>query len=632
MLKATGSTLCLLATQEPPLRLAFSQESSSLSIEPPPDALLQVQDFPSSVRHPVATLPRESSVLLLGFNHDTTMEEVNALLSTSGFLLADRQFVLENVMQASAKEPMLEIQSVPPFRITHTSKRFWVRSEKGNNFDQQMLRGLLNRLHGSLRWVGGVYRWPGTTGESGLLCPLPRVLLIKGQAGVTDKELKEGLNRFDLRHVPEISQYLGEYRYYVLERGLHRNVYGLREQILNDVYSKVAEAHFDFTPFVVPTADFSLTEPDQTCYRNIPKSNPTGVSDPLFLDGSQWNLLNIKAAGPEGQGGWEISKGNEDIVIAVIDPDGFERDHPDLKDGWFPRNSDQPGVTFDFDEIIENPEGSPIRNGGGWISHSQTGASAFDLPPHGTLCAGILGARFNGEGIAGLAGQCLMLPINPGSYGTSAVAASLNFAARHANVISISFGGDARTCDSMGNCDFLNHPTVNEAIQNAYLADVVLCAATMNTNQPNIYHPAAHPMVIACGASNCNEKRWEFDDGMGSNYGEQLSVVAPGVGISSTTVNKKYVKNFVGTSAATPQVAGLAALILSVNPKLCNKEVRSIIESTAEKVNPDQYNYYANPKKPGWNEQMGYGRINVRRALESAKPVVESAKPVEKEG
>jgi subtilisin family serine protease len=46
-----------------------------------------------------------------------------------------------------------------------------------------------------------------------------------------------------------------------------------------------------------------------------------------------------------------------------------------------------------------------------------------------------------------------------------------------------------------------------------------------------------------------------------------------------------YTKWFGGTSGATPQVAGLAGLVLSVNPDLDSNEVQSIIESTADDVN-----------------------------------------------
>lgn len=70
-----------------------------------------------------------------------------------------------------------------------------------------------------------------------------------------------------------------------------------------------------------------------------------------------------------------------------------------------------------------------------------------------------------------------------------------------------------------------------------------------------------------------------------------------------------YDKWMGGTSAATPQVAGLAALILSGNPNLTSDEVQTIIESTTD-----------DKGDPGWDQFYGWGRINVYKALiEAAK-------------
>ncbi len=78
-----------------------------------------------------------------------------------------------------------------------------------------------------------------------------------------------------------------------------------------------------------------------------------------------------------------------------------------------------------------------------------------------------------------------------------------------------------------------------------------------------------------------------------------------------------YCSDFGGTSAATPHVAGVAALVLSVNPCLTYEEVIEILESTCTKIRPDLYTYGSNPDHPNgtWNNEVGYGLVNAYEAL-----------------
>ena len=108
--------------------------------------------------------------------------------------------------------------------------------------------------------------------------------------------------------------------------------------------------------------------------------------------------------------------------------------------------------------------------------------------------------------------------------------------------------------------------------------------------------------------------------------------MAPGENVTTTVVQGTgegggdYILNMSGTSAAAPHVAGLAALLLSLRPTLTSTQVRTIIELTADKVGPVPYQTefpspfgaVAHPNG-SWNEQMGYGRINVHRALSRAQ-------------
>ena len=111
---------------------------------------------------------------------------------------------------------------------------------------------------------------------------------------------------------------------------------------------------------------------------------------------------------------------------------------------------------------------------------------------------------------------------------------------------------------------------------------------------------ATHPDVIAVAACNSRDERSNY-----SNFGKEISLCAPssgmgGRGILTSDVRGTfqfhgvtyeagyeagdYTRTFGGTSSATPLVAGICALLLSVNPALTAKQVKEILESTARRI------------------------------------------------
>ena len=80
-------------------------------------------------------------------------------------------------------------------------------------------------------------------------------------------------------------------------------------------------------------------------------------------------------------------------------------------------------------------------------------------------------------------------------------------------------------------------------------------------------------------------------------------------------VTGDYITTFGLTSAAAPQVSGIAALMLSINPNLTANDIETIIQNTAEKVGDYDYNW--NSLYPGHSRELGYGRVNAYKAVKT---------------
>ncbi|WAL60486.1 S8 family peptidase [Thermocoleostomius sinensis] len=316
------------------------------------------------------------------------------------------------------------------------------------------------------------------------------------------------------------------------------------------------------------------------------------VNDPAFP--SQWALRKIKA--PEA---WDISMGNPTISIAVLD-EGCDLAHEDL-------SYKLPG----YDAVNRTNDPSPLPRDG-----------------HGTSCAGIAAARANnGLGGAGVAPNCKILPVriaygSGGRWITSdaiiadAIRTAVN---RGADVLSNSWGGGAPSS------------AITSAFQYAQTngrggKGCPIAIATGNGDVRGVSYPAnLSPSILgvmAVGASNEWDERKsrtsrDGENWWGSNYGPEVDVVAPGVHIYTTDISGSggygsgnYIGNFNGTSSATPHVAGLMGLLLSVDPNLRSWEVEEIIKRSADDLGT-----------AGRDEHFGFGRINCRRALDMLAPI-----------
>lgn len=133
---------------------------------------------------------------------------------------------------------------------------------------------------------------------------------------------------------------------------------------------------------------------------------------------------------------------------------------------------------------------------------------------------------------------------------------------------------------------------LNEAIQKAIKAGIVIVCASGNTGKEIDEVPALIDGVMVIGSINKQDQRSPF-----SSFGSKLDFIAPGEQVETMSINNS-IKTVNGTSFSTPQVTGLIALILSQNPLLTPKEVRDILIRYVRDIQP-----------PGYDIYTGYGTV-----------------------
>jgi len=307
--------------------------------------------------------------------------------------------------------------------------------------------------------------------------------------------------------------------------------------------------------------------------------------DPYYSTQAPYlNRLEMPAA-------WNFTTGGPDVVIAVLDT-GVNINHPDLASGIWTNPGEIAGNDIDDDGngFIDDV------NGWNFALNNKTVADDYG---HGTHVAGIAAARINnGTGIAGMAGGATIMPVKvffppPNVLGTyeDLIRAIIYATDNGANVINMSLGA---TSYSRGE---------EAAVDYAWNHGVVVVAAAGNTGRNTYHYPAAHANAIAVAATDANDQRAGF-----STYGDFVDVAAPGVSVLSTLMSGGY-GGMSGTSMATPHVAGLAALLFSLNPQLTNAQVRDLIELNADDLGV-----------VGRDDYYGAGRINARKALAAVTP------------
>jgi subtilisin family serine protease len=361
----------------------------------------------------------------------------------------------------------------------------------------------------------------------------------------------------------------------------------VRRQAFHVVRLRSGQDPFDAMTILSRDAKVSFAEPDFALVMTglmldpfVPDAFDAHVSDQHALQ-----TTNCQAA-------WQIleDEGRQgDVTIAIID-DGIDIRHPDLAEKI---------TTSDVKDFTTNQH---VRGHDG----------------HGTACAGLAAAAGPDTGIgvrgAGFGSKLCSArvawtdhPGDPMQTTHASIAAAIKWAVDTvgARVISLSFGAGIESTE------------IQSALDLAEANEVVVVAAAGNKGVGGVEFPARVETVLAVAAVNLDKAPASGPD-WGSTPGPEVDIAAPGVGMLTTdrmdgegyNAEGNYTRTFSRTSAATPIVAGVCALVIAANPSLSAKNVRDIVTTTAQPIDG---------LGPGeWNDRVGYGLVDAEEAVKKA--------------
>ena len=519
-------------------------------------------------------------------------------------ILPDRQ-LLKSVVQISEVQKVKQV-----FRQVYKIKT----SESNRD-------GIMNQLRKDLKTKGVIHHAYHPAGDSTTRYYITDTVIVRFSKKIKASEINEILELHGLQFVKGYRDRPNTYLLKVTSTA-GKNPVKLSQDLIQNVNVEMAEPNLvnRFTRAYTP-------------------------KDDLYKE--QWHLKSktgielVKGADVDAPAAWDITRGNRKVVVAVID-DGFDLNHPDL------------------------------RGDGKKIVHPKdfVDGDAFPFPKaanndyHGTPCAGVAIGEENGSGIIGIAPDCSFLPIRFDlAADDNTLYEIFDYAGSYADVISCSWGpvpvnaplhsllrkkftelaknGGPRKKGCVivfaaGNFNAPLNDPMNKSFKWRHPS-----VGVVNTPGPIINGNCAHPDVVAVAASTSQNRKSAY-----SNWGKEVTVAAPssnwhpldpsakvpGRGIWTTdnetfgldfTSSSRYTGSFGGTSSATPLVAGIAALMISANPKITAKEVKTILQDTADKIEDDQPDIVLKHNKGKYTrgrcDWFGYGKVNAAKAVKAAK-------------
>ncbi len=332
------------------------------------------------------------------------------------------------------------------------------------------------------------------------------------------------------------------------------------------------------------TGNFANVDPAFIFNFNESSTNDSNFADLWGLQNSTNPDVDINACDA-----WTITQG-EGVNVAVLDT-GIDIAHDDINDNVSPLSYDTQSAS------------SP----------------AIFKGNHGMHVSGIIAAeKDNNLQVVGVAPKSKLISLSHDFSVSPSIseemANGINWAVQNgADIINNSWGDQGGIFYNNLHSALLEDAIIN-AIKNGRNGLGTILVFCSGNRAPNIDYPGNfHDDALVVGSINSSGVKAES-----SAYGSDLDIVAPGVEILSTVTGQR-IDSRSGTSMAAPHVSGIAALILSINPSLTVKEVNTIIESTAQKL--ENYTYDNNQGRPygTWNEEVGYGLVDAYAAVKMAK-------------
>ncbi len=346
-------------------------------------------------------------------------------------------------------------------------------------------------------------------------------------------------------------------------------------------------------------------------------------NDPKYtLQKDVYNQIGAPAA-------WDFTTGTSRVVVAVIDV-GVDILHDDLKENIWQNPKELPdnGIDDDGNGFIDDAHGWNFVENNNDIRISTINESDDSgAVSHGTILAGLIGAAGDNNFLGtGLNWHIKIMPLRAidsnGNGSLSEIAKAINYAVSNgADIISTSFVGDTTSF------------ALQESLFNARKYGIIVVTAAGNnrndgTGDDDLSKHKKYPIcvdfensenwILGVTSVNKNDKLSDF-----ANYGACIDILAPGENIYSTQryapqygYNLNFGGPWFGSSFSVPLVAGGAALVKSVRPDWGAKEI--ILDLLASADDIDGLN-------PGFAGQIGYGRLNVGRAVARAlesKPTI----------